>query len=98
MAAVAVSGKSLSSGHGCWPPRVCATGEGLHTINGNAVHCVGQPWPVHPDAVCGKHDPHGSVTVSGQPLHTINGKAVARVGSLQSCGDLVVSGESLHDL
>lgn len=94
MAAIALLG-SLCSGHDGFPPRNSVTGQGLHTVNGVPVHCVGDSWADHvkPDS-----KPHGGVTVTGESRHTINGSPVARVGDLVSCGSTIVTGNASHEV
>lgn len=76
-----------SAGH-CFEPRPNIEGSPNVFINGIAVHCVGDAWPVH---TCGPSS-HDSRTVQGSPNVFVNGKAVARVGDALDCGDICAEG------
>ena len=78
----ALTGTSMSTGHGCFPPQV-STGVGSPTvmINGAPAVLLGDLFSVHCCETC-----HPGTVITGSTTVYINGRPVARVGDLVGCG------------
>ena len=80
----------MSSGHGCFPPKVSTSASPNVFVNGIALHRQGDAWAVH---CCGPSC-HGSTLASGSSSVFANSKDVSRIGDPISCGDVVAAGST----
>lgn len=93
MPASAILGTSISTGHGCFPPKPVIQGSPNVYAEGKQVVRVSDAWAVH----CCTSYPypcHASVSSQGSPNVFANGLSKARIGDAISCGDFVQTGAS----
>lgn len=74
----------MCSGHGCFPPRLNAEGDGYLVVNGKISHNVGHAWQVHR---C-RSSSHGGQLAAGSSYLMINGRWCGRKGDPIDCGSV----------
>jgi len=82
---------SISTGHGCFPPKPVIQGSPNVFVEGSEVVRISDNWSVH---CCPNQGCHGSISSQGSPNVFANGLPKARVGDAISCGDSVATGAS----
>lgn len=79
----------MSTGHGCWPPTVPATGSVTTFTDQFAQVRVSDMWVVHCCPIPGCHVP---VTIIGSTTTFADQLPKQRMGDAMSCGDMAATG------
>ena len=82
---------SITTGHGCWPPTVVATGASTVIGSIAPLSRIGDIAIPHN---CSPIGSHGLAVAIGSTTVITENMPAARIGDLMTCGDVIATGDT----